>query len=825
MIVGFVTAMLLAFAPVTAQQTPAGGQPAGTAEPTPAAESSGTSSGSVEIIQGGRDVDHRSAKFEEYRDLSPGTSGNASLDFRNNRQFASVRATAIGRQDTRLRAEAGVSGAFRVSGDYNRIPHRFAMDARTPYAGIGSGNLILSDTFRIGMGAATQPSGNLAAANNRLADQNARMEYAIAGAPTTDLGLVRQRGNVKLDVTAFNPLTFSISWGREERNGTRPIGASLGGFTNIVEIPEPISYKTDDIRFKAEYVSKHVYFSGDYYASLFTNHIQSLSWDNPFRTTDSSPAAAPSITGTGATSRFVNEGARFGRMALAPSNKFQNLSATVQLRELPLKTRISLTGGGGWMRQNEDLLPMTTNTAILNAGAGYGLVLPFDNTSKYMLPRLTAEQAVNTITFNGLLTSEPIRNLHLRVKYNVYKYINKGEEFVMPGGRVNYDSAYSGGTWYNELSSYARKNLSADLKYNLREEKTIIGVGYNNNNTFRHERESEHVREDIYRGSIDNKIGKSVTIRMSGLHANRGGDYEFYVPAEKSLLSNPAFFLGAAQPAMNPMTRKYDEANRKRDDGSLLVVFTPNDRLTLSASALGGRDKFPDSDYGRTSSMRNVFTGDADWAFSDRLHLLGFAVQEKTQYKMRSRQWAPGSTLAGGGLAHSVGNPYGWDVLPYSLNDWTGEQTERTNTFGAGFSFWIIPRKLNLDITYKETVSDGTIKYNSPLGDYNVYALGTTLAYQTNSLDTNNYIMANETNVNDMHMETYHGKLKYSLSDAFTFLVGHMYERMQLNDMQNRYVSLVPRSSAGAMQGIMLMDTQPKSYIGNYTYMKLTYKF
>src|SRR4029453_14559929 len=77
------------------------------------------------------DVDTRSSKFQEYRDLSSGyfmdfgLVGGGSGD-----RYLDLDATQLRRDDARYTLEYGVLGRYEVLFDYNKIPHRFGNGGR-----------------------------------------------------------------------------------------------------------------------------------------------------------------------------------------------------------------------------------------------------------------------------------------------------------------------------------------------------------------------------------------------------------------------------------------------------------------------------------------------------------------------------------------------------------------------------------------------------------------------------------------------------------------------------------------------------------------------
>ena len=124
--------------------------------------------------------------------------------------------------------------------------------------------------------------------------------------------------------------------------------------------------------------------NAEYRLSLFDNNIASLTFDNPFRVVDSSPAAVVMTSGGGPAT---------GRIALYPSNEYHEGSVSTVVTHLPARGVLSAFVSAGFLRQNEPLIPFSTNSdAFLTAADGRR----FRATDPSGLPRPTAEASMNT---------------------------------------------------------------------------------------------------------------------------------------------------------------------------------------------------------------------------------------------------------------------------------------------------------------------------------------------------------------------------------------------------------------------------------------------
>lgn len=743
------------------------------------AEEDATISGEGSVIVRTVEGERESSKFEEYREIPDGLSGEAELRYkRKEGYFLEFRAKDIAEDDQYFNLKAGNYGKYRVELGYDKLPHRFAYDAKTLYAGVGSGTLVLSDAMQTNLQSSTS-STDLA---NRIKD-------FFTGASERDLELFRKTGRGNVDVMALDPFNLRFEFSREERDGTRPFTGAFG-FGNAIELPEPIDYATTQLKVIASYIKKPLYLNATYYLSKFDNKIDTLTWDNPYRVTDSTTTTAYSQTYAAGPSK--------GLIDLYPDNIYHNLSFSGSLMELPLKSRLSVNTSWGWMKQDDELVPYTTNTAIIPGAANSP---PFDASNPANLPIRNVDAKVNTYLYNLLLTSKPLNFLNVKARYRYYERKNKTDEIDFPG-YVRMDAVWEPEAEKNEPISYKKNTAGIDLGFNLLKATTLT-LGYTYDEMKRSEvREVSKLQDDIYMVSLDTKPLTWLDFRISYEHSKRDGDYNVFAPFEGKTGTDTT--STADDPPQLPWLRKYDEANRKRDRIQLIGTFYPIDPLTITPQAIFGKDDFKDSPFGLNEDKHQIYSLDVDYAFTDRLNLYAFFAHERYKNKQKARQWNPSTT---------PGSPDPWNVTTTldSPSNWDAENEDKTNTFGAGLNFVIMPKRLNFDLSYSYSKINGKIDLSSVVG--------------TTTNDLNAFIPVNFTEVDDTILQTLNAKLKYHFKKYFSITLGYMWEKFDIKDFNNTGFSYIPTTVTGAYNGALLMGTLPKDYDAHVIYVKLTFKF
>ncbi len=147
-----------------------------------------------------------------------------------------------------------------------------------------------------------------------------------------------------------------------------------------------------------EYANKRWVFEGKYAGSVFRNRVNTLVWDNAFRTTDI----------VGASSQ--------GRLDLYLDNSAHKLRFAGPVK-IPQSTRLMASVAPDWMRQNDPFLPYSINTAIPTVPDSNSAILPVPS-----LPASSLNGSKQTLAMNYTLTSKAIRAVPPTLCYRIYGY-------------------------------------------------------------------------------------------------------------------------------------------------------------------------------------------------------------------------------------------------------------------------------------------------------------------------------------------------------------------------------------------------------------------
>ncbi|HSP17349.1 MAG TPA: MtrB/PioB family outer membrane beta-barrel protein [Thermoanaerobaculia bacterium] len=698
----------------------------------------------------------RSSKFEEYRDVPSGLTGPAFRIFSDtNGNPLLISGENIAQNDRRFSVWADTP-AVRVDLLYDQIPHRLGNNAKSPEKIVSRDALGISDYIQGALQNALQQQFNTN--KNAIAFPFLRsiVEPLINTPEVFDLGFDRKRAFLNVGLFPDAKVDTTISYFQENRSGTRSAGTSFG-FGNVVETPEPVDYRTREAGVRMEVPLDNLMLRGSLSINQFANTYSSYTFDNPFRVTDSTDPSAY----TGPASGSIG-GAAMGRLALPPDNS--RVSAAIGgIYKMPMHSRLTADLAFGQLRSNGELMPYTTNTAI-QATVSEANVLPVD--------RFNGK--INTTSANVTFTTRPLANLNITARYRYYDNDNNSPRIEFPG-YVRFDAVWEDIPRITVPYSWKNNRAEVLASYDIGTGYSVE-AGFRNDRTNRTYREANRTTENIAHIALDARPATWVTWRNSLEFGDRSFDGYNAARAEDATFVEP-------EPAVNPEgLRRFDVAERSSQRViSILSVNPFNGPFDATLDFTRNFDNYSKhAELGLLKWRNQTLTAEADYSPSERWSTFAFYSREYWDGFQRGRQ---------SGATPST-NP---------LDNWTADNSDKANSFGAGFTVGIVPDKVDFNFTGRVQNVAGYANLDSPPGG---------------SPD----VAFDVPNVDDTRLWTLLAQVNYKVSTPWTVAFGAWYERYKINDLLNT-------GTQQYLPGGFFLAPNDLGYRGGAAYVSSTYRW
>ena len=643
--------LLLLPSPASAQGTPTGPtMPAGT-------------TGFFDFGGRGTSTSGDAARYERYRDMGNGLFlENARLIRDRNGWIVSLNAEHVGRSDQRYQGQFVRPGRFKGWASWDQIPMLMSLTTQTLFLPPGT-SLDIDDPLQL------QVQQNINALPG-VFDQNSR---------TFETSSQRDIFMTGFEFLASSETTLNAQFRHMNRDGSIPYGGSFG-HSSLVEVPSPVRHSTNDLEGSAEFARDPYLFRGGFTGSWFTNEFTQLTFDSPFRLTDTS----------GTPGR--------GRLSLVPSNSFVQVNGLAEVK-LPRRSRATAYVATGWLSDaGAPLMPQTINTVNLAA------ITP--------LERDAVEGEARTFATRFTFVSRPVNNVDVAVRFRSYNYDNQTPEFNLTQ-RVSYDNtpgaavmsslgAQSSTPVHSEPFGVDRTQFEADLNYRTGRGMTA-GIGYVRLGEDRSHRAIEESSENAIRLTFDAVGLARFTVRTRYEHGAKRGDVTDAAARE-------LFRIGE-----QPQIRHYDIASRNRDRFTVLGSVMATSALALTASVTLGYDDYLESVFGVRDNNHKIYSLGGDYVAADNVTLNTSYTYERYYTLSRSRQANPPSSP---GITYErfleLNQTTGHGVqVAEAARNWSTQANDRTHTLLFSANVVRIREKFDVTLTYDFSNARGTYDYST----------------------------------------------------------------------------------------------------------------
>lgn len=490
-----------------------------------------------------------------------------------------------------------------------------------------------------------------------------------------DINQTRRTLGAGVELLPWQKLNFTIDYRRSVLDGTR---IQRGAFlTSATELTQPIDFTTDELQLGVGYAGASWNVDVSYLGSFFRNDESGYAWDNAYTTGN------------------VDRGVQ----AQPADNDFQQVALSAAWHGAG---RTTLTGriATGRMEQEEQFLPFTVNP----------------NLTTQPLPRENLTGKVDTTNVYLRATSSPWRPLRLNAEYRLDDRDNSS-----PMDNYSYviTDLVPGQTVANLPYGYKRQTYALDG--DLRLARWLrVALGWDRNDMERNLQERQETQADRFWTKLRANAGGVFNATLLLAHEERDG-------SEYVTLSN-------SRSPQNPLMRKYNMADRKRDEAEFRLDMVPSDVVNLGITSRYAENRYEDTQIGLQKTSDQAWSADASVAIGKGSSLYGAYTHET----MRADQ------------ANSQN---------FSSPDWIGKATDEFDTIIVGLLVPELTEKLKLNVDYT---------YSTSTGETGIAFLNTTAGGPFPDLET------------DLH--SLRVSLDYQWRDSTTFRIGYWYESYRSDD-------------------------------------------
>jgi hypothetical protein len=340
------------------------------------------------------------------------------------------------------------------------------------------------------------------------------------------------------------------------------------------------------------------------------------------------------------------------------------------------------------MSQDEKFLPFTSNSGIA-AQAGYP-----------DLPASSLNGRKQTLMMNYLFTGNAGKQFAYNARYRTYNLDNETPSLTF-SNYVRYDSSLPSSTPFTPQArrslpyGYRKQNFTLD--WNWEPNKTSSAkIFYEWEGWERQYRDVGDANEHVIGGAWDWSPEPSFLVETSFKHSLRKP--RSYDP--RSFRSSFPDGVAAFELGQLDGLRRFDQAQRARNQADLLIEATPADMVTFSASYTTDRSVFGDSAYGLLHDLSDAISFDVAYVLTPSITLFGEYTYERFRYAQRSRERLSGSFVTPGNDSAN--------------NDWESNLRDRTHTWGGGVNTALWRDRIVADLYWGLSQSQTAIETTTP---------------------------------------------------------------------------------------------------------------
>lgn len=572
------------------------------------------------------------AKYREYREMPRGAYLE---DYILRESNAAWTATLWGKnafrddQHNYLSVAHGVR--FRVDGEYSGVPHLYSDIARTSFSQTSPGVFTLPDSVQRIM----QAGGNTY--TNALND-------LLKGANPVSLGMQTNISKLRLRARPMSDWQFEVKGTQRQRSGAEAYGVTYGiSSATMSEVATPIEQNIADIDATAIWTHQKAKVLASFGYSQFKNFVSTMRVDNSRRLTPS-----------------TSSGTAVAALDMWPDNSVLRGRASLTY-ELPRATLLAVTFGISQGKQDESLLPYTSNPTLAQSNPD-------------SLPTKAGDEKFTETVFDAKVSGRPTQRVYGVLRFRNEKYEKKSEQFLFRGFSP-YDAGFTVDPEENILWGSSRTTFGLDVDVDVLDWMDLSLLAEHRGREH-DEREVTKDGENVFGAKVRTRPRRDVYFEIGGRIGDRTLDQVHL-----------ADYQDAGGVFVEPSgLRRYDVADRKQLAGITKANWSVNDRLDLAVEGNITTDDYDNSTYGLQRMENGMAWGDATWHVMTTLDLTGGYGFGQVLSRMESSEYS------------AANRP---DTA--STMDWWMNERDRNIFFFTQADWQAVPNKVRVQFDYTFT--------------------------------------------------------------------------------------------------------------------------
>ena len=420
------------------------------------------------------------------------------------------------------------------------------------------------------------------------------------------IGTLRKTYGVSGRWFPHSGMQLFASFERQNKSGTQIVGA--GFLTQALQLAAPVNFQTDTFEVGAAWSGKGGSLRISAADSKFRNDDPLLTFQNPYLSLVENLASVPN-----------------GAVSRPPENEARSVNITGSIT-LPLNSSVSFATGFSTIKQSAALVPVTSQPDALPPAEG------FDGDVRLQHYALT-------------LGSRPWSRLHLHGRI---AYDERGDYGNAMALTQYLTDLVAGPTVTTPRFDFVRVRVDGGADVRL-SKYTSIGVGGDRVEINRTQQLVRHTEDGRTYGKVKwaPGAGFALTLKGGAAHRDARGIDLTYLPV-----------------GQNPLVSMFNLSNRDREFGDLDMVWSPNEKLSITLQGSLNNDKYGRSVMGLLEGREQRGAGSITWSPNEKLSLYidgGYQSRETLQagaYSTASASWEAKINdkfrNIGGGLKYSA---------------------------------------------------------------------------------------------------------------------------------------------------------------------------